>query len=74
MSEFPKMLYKAGGSEEIWGLRLTTTIVADEAEQTAALADGFYLTVADFPAVSGEIGKGKAGPAATPAAPAATDK
>jgi hypothetical protein len=42
--EFPKMLYKAGGPEDIHGGHFSTKVVNDEAEQEAALADGWHLT------------------------------
>jgi hypothetical protein len=42
--EFPKMLYKVGGPEEIHGGRFSTLIVDGAESQDAALADGWYLT------------------------------
>lgn len=44
MNEFPKMLYKAGGAEEIHGGHFQTKIVHDQDEQDAALADGWHKT------------------------------
>lgn len=42
--EFPKMMYRAGGDEEIHGAKLRTLVVNDQDEQDAALADGWHLT------------------------------
>lgn len=44
MNQFPKMLYKAGGVEEIHGGRFSTLIVQDGDELEAALAGGWALT------------------------------
>lgn len=44
MDEYPKMLYSAGGVEEIHDGLFTTCIVANADEEAAALADGFFLT------------------------------
>lgn len=43
-NQFPRMLYKAGGAEEIHGGKFTTLIVHDADEQEAALAGGWSLT------------------------------
>lgn len=43
-NEFPKMLYRPGGSEPIHGGHFGSLIVNDEAEEGAALADGWFLT------------------------------
>lgn len=42
--EFPKMLFKAGGSEELHGGNFHTFIAQDEQDEAAALADGWHLT------------------------------
>lgn len=44
MSDFPQMLYKAGGPHEIHGGKFDYTIVNDEAELEQAQADGWHLT------------------------------
>lgn len=44
MNEFPKMVYRAGGTEEIHGGRFETRIVHSIDEQDAALIDGWSLT------------------------------
>ena len=41
--EFPKMLFKAGGSEELHGGNFHTFIAQDEQDEAAALADGWHL-------------------------------
>lgn len=43
-SEFPRMIYRAGGAEEIHGGHFSTQIVHDSDELDAALADGWHLT------------------------------
>lgn len=43
-TDFPRMLYRAGGTEEIHGGRFTTLIVHDANELDAALADGWFMT------------------------------
>lgn len=43
-NEFPRMIYRAGGNEEIHGGRFDTRIVRDVDEQDAALLDGWSLT------------------------------
>ena len=47
MDEFPKMLYKAGGPEPIHGGYFSTCAVQDQAEQAAAMADGWCETTPD---------------------------
>lgn len=47
MNDFPKMMYRAGGSEEIHGSYFATHIVNDADEEEAALADGWHLTTPD---------------------------
>lgn len=42
--EFPKMLFKAGGPEELHGGNFHTFIAQDEQDEAAALADGWHLT------------------------------
>lgn len=44
MNEYPRMLYKYPGQEEMHGGRFATLIVPGEAEQEAAVADGWALT------------------------------
>lgn len=44
MNEYPRMMYRAGGTEEIHGSRFHTRIVANVDEQDAALIDGWSLT------------------------------
>ena len=47
MNEYPKMLYKYPGSEEMHGGRFATLIVQDADEQDAAVADGWALTTTE---------------------------
>lgn len=44
MSDYPRMLYKFPGVEEIHGARFATLIVNDEAEHEAAYGDGWEDT------------------------------
>lgn len=44
MDQFPKMLYKSGGSEELHGGNFHTFIAQDEQDEAAALADGWHLS------------------------------
>lgn len=44
MNEFPRMLYKAGGPEEIHGGRFSTLIVHNDDDLDAALAGGWSMT------------------------------
>lgn len=44
MDDFPKMLYRAPGTEHVHGMLLSTRIVADADEEAAALADGWHTT------------------------------
>lgn len=46
-NEFPRMVYRAGGTEEIHGGRFSTLIVYDEDALDAALADGWRLTTTE---------------------------
>jgi hypothetical protein len=63
-NEFPRMVYQAGGSEEIHGGRFATNIVNDQDELDAALAGGWHLTTteakaaAEKPADGGATGTG----------------
>lgn len=43
-NDFPRMLYKAGGPEEIHGGRFHTKLVHDDDELDAALAGGWHKT------------------------------
>jgi len=43
-NEFPRMVYQAGGTEEIHGGRFATNIVNNRDELDAALAGGWHLT------------------------------
>jgi hypothetical protein len=47
MNEFPQMVYKAGGTEEIHGGRFDYLIAEDADELAAMLADGWSLTTDD---------------------------
>lgn len=64
MNQFPRMIYRAGGHEEIHGGRFSTMIVHDDVELDAALADGWHLTTCEAHAPA---------PAAAPAAAAPDD-
>jgi len=44
MSEYPKMLYKWPGIEEIHGDKFDYTIVEDEEAEDVAKEDGWFLT------------------------------
>lgn len=46
-NEFPRMLYRNGGHEEIHGGRFTAIIVESEAALEQALAGGFHLTTTE---------------------------
>jgi hypothetical protein len=46
-NDFPRMIYQAGGTEEIHGGRFSTLIVHDAGELDAALAGGWALTTAE---------------------------
>jgi hypothetical protein len=50
--DFPLMLYRAPGTQEIHGGRFDTLVVADEGERDAALADGWHLTTPDAKAAA----------------------
>jgi len=47
MDSFPRMLYKAGGTEEIHGGRFSTLIVDNDDELDAALAEGWSMTTTE---------------------------
>lgn len=47
MNDFPRMIYKAGGTEEIHGGKFSTHIVHDASELDAALAGGWSLTTTE---------------------------
>jgi hypothetical protein len=51
-NEFPRMVYQAGGTEEIHGGRFGTLIVNDADELDAALADGWHLTTTEAKAAA----------------------
>lgn len=61
MNDFPRMLYKFPGAEEIHGARFATLIVQDADEQDEALADGWSIT-------TDEARAPKAAPAPAPSA------
>jgi hypothetical protein len=44
MDLYPRMLYRQPGGEELHGGRFATLVVANEADEAAALADGWSLT------------------------------
>jgi hypothetical protein len=46
-NDFPRMIYQAGGNEEIHGGRFATLIVHDAEELDAALAGGWHLTTTE---------------------------
>lgn len=46
-NEFPRMVYQAGGNEEIHGGRFATNIVNDQDELDAALASGWHRTTTE---------------------------
>lgn len=47
MDQFPQMLYKAGGPEQIHGANFSTLVVNDAEEHAAAVADGWCETTPD---------------------------
>lgn len=58
MNNHPKMMYRAGGSEQIHGGNFSTHIVNNADEEEAALADGWHLTTPDAKAAhKAEAGK-----------------
>lgn len=65
-NDFPRMVYQAGGTEEIHGGKFATHIVNDQDELDAALAGGWHLTTteakaaAEKPADVGAAGAGAA--------------
>lgn len=49
-TDFPRLLYRPGTAEAPWGIPSDLRRVADQAEQDAALADGWSLVpVAEAP-------------------------
>jgi len=44
MDEFPRMMYKFPGAEEIHGARFDTRVVQDEDEQEQAVSEGWAMT------------------------------
>lgn len=54
MNDFPRMLYQAGGTEEIHGGRFSTLIVHDAAELDAALASCWFMTTPEAKAAAEE--------------------
>jgi ATPase subunit of ABC transporter with duplicated ATPase domains len=46
-NDFPRMVYRTGGTEEIHGGKFSTHIVHDTDELDAALADGWHLTTGE---------------------------
>lgn len=66
-NEFPRMVYQAGGTEEIHGGCFATKIVNDQDELDAALADGWHLTTPEATkaasSAGGKLETGNAGAA-----------
>ena len=60
MNDFPRMIYRAGGTEEIHGGHFTTLIVDDQGALDAALADGWSLTTDEARAPKAESAPGPA--------------
>ncbi|WP_323141288.1 hypothetical protein [Massilia phyllosphaerae] len=54
-NEFPRMVYQAGGTEEIHGGRFATRVAHDAEELDAALADGWHLTTDEARAPKEEV-------------------
>jgi hypothetical protein len=52
MNEYPRMLYRAGGTEEIHGGRFATLIVHDDGELEAALAEGWSMSTPEAKAAA----------------------
>jgi len=52
MNDFPRMLYCAGGAEEIHGGRFATLVVHDVDELDAALASGWFMTTPEAKAAA----------------------
>lgn len=66
MNHFPRALYKAPGTEQLESGLFTTRLANDEAEQEAALADGWYLTQEDALSAYKESLTGSVGEAIEP--------
>lgn len=47
MNDFPRMIYRAGGTEEIHGGRFSTLIVHNDDELSAALTEGWHLSTGE---------------------------
>lgn len=60
-NDFPRMLYRAGGPEEIHGGHFHTKIVNDQDEQDAALADGWHVTTPEALKAAKPAARGGAG-------------
>lgn len=54
MEEFPRMLYRAPGTEAMHGGMFATLIVADAEAQDAAIAEGWALTTTEAKAAQVE--------------------
>lgn len=52
MNDFPRMVYKHGGPEEIHGGRFSTHIVRDEDALDVALAGGWHMTTPEAKAAA----------------------
>lgn len=48
MSDYPKYMCKAGGSEEVWGKLVTSGQAEDEAHEEQLLEDGWVYSPADL--------------------------
>ena len=51
MEEFPRMLYRAPGTEAMHGGMFATLVVAGAEEQDAAIADGWALSTSEAKAI-----------------------
>lgn len=66
MNNFPRMVYKHGGPEEIHGGRFSTLIVTDADELDAALAAGWALTTPEAKEAAEKLAGGGAADNAPP--------
>lgn len=48
MSDYPKYMCKAGGDEEVWGHKVTSTQAESEEHEEQLLEDGWVYSPADF--------------------------
>jgi hypothetical protein len=64
-NDFPRMVYRDGGTEEIHGGHFATHIVNDQDELDAALADGWHLTTPEAKAAAGKPATSAAAPGST---------